>query len=328
MGARLQRFLRSAPAHDERPRPHAAGNDAQLAASGPNGAFAGHEDRLAEVLLLGHVVVVALHRRPVQRERRQQPPQRGEDARHHQAPVLQGVALRPGERVDVVREVLHPFLQVGEVLGRQAGEVPFHVALRELREVAPQHVAHAAAAGVEHHPDPVRLVQAHLDEVVAAAERAELPRPLAANVADHLPDPLVTGQDPLEAGPQRIEHVPVRDRLPVGGEADGDRLFNRLADRAQRVGEPGSVEREPRGAHPAADVDADRGRDQRAPGRDHRTDRRPDADVHVGHRRHVTDHDRQPRDRGELLDGRLVDVVGEDPDRDAAPLEHLPHRHD
>ena len=41
-------------------------------------------------------------------------------------------------------------------------------------------IADAARAAVEHHPDALRLVEADLDEVVAAAERAEVLRGRAA----------------------------------------------------------------------------------------------------------------------------------------------------
>src|SRR5512145_2486774 len=57
---------------------------------------------------------------------------------------------------------------------------PFRVPARELDEVGADRVADAAAARVQHDPHAVRLVQAHLDEVVAAAERAELVRPARA----------------------------------------------------------------------------------------------------------------------------------------------------
>ena len=135
-------------------------------------------------------------------------------------------------------------------------------------------------------------------------------------------------QDPLDARPQRVEHL--RRRRPAAGgrrSRRGRRPRSPASHRAQRVGQPRRVERQPRRAHPAADVDADRGRDQRPPRRNHGPDGGPDPEVHVGHRGHVAHHDRQPRDGAELLQRRLVDVVREDLDRNAAPVEHLPHRH-
>ena len=57
------------------------------------------------------------------------------------------------------------------------------------------------------------------------------------------------------------------------------------------------------GDHAAADVDADRGRDHRAPGRDHRADGRADADVGVGHEGDVALDDRQARRLLGLADG-------------------------
>ncbi len=53
--------------------------------------------------------------------------------------------------------------------------------------------------------------------------------------------------------------------------------------------------------HPAADVDADRGRDDRAERRDDAPDRRPDPEVDVGHRRHPLVDEREAGDVRELL---------------------------
>ena len=68
-----------------------------------------------------------------------------------------------------------PFREIGEVLVGQVDEPLAHVLLRQLDEEAADRVADAARAGMEHHPHRIRFVEAELDEVVAAAQRAQLP---------------------------------------------------------------------------------------------------------------------------------------------------------
>ena len=95
-----------------------------------------------------------------------------------------------------------------------------------------------------------------------------------------------------------------RARLAVGVLAEADRHV--AADLREELLQRGFVElvcaeRHARGHHAAADIDADRGGDDRLPRRDHRSDRGADAEVDVGHRRHVVVHDRQAREVDELL---------------------------
>jgi hypothetical protein len=68
-------------------------------------------------------------------------------------------------------------------------------------------------------------------------------------------------------------------------ERSGPRLSGRSCGRQRGLA----------GDHAAADVHTDRGRDDRAQGRDHRADGGADAEVHVGHRGDVLEHDRQAR---------------------------------
>ena len=100
--------------------------------------------------------------------------QRGEHRGEHELAVDARVLLRPLDRLDVVVEELGALAQIGEVAVGQVDLLALHLAPRELDEVRADPVAGAAAAAVEHHPDAVLLVEADLDEVVAAAERAEL----------------------------------------------------------------------------------------------------------------------------------------------------------
>jgi hypothetical protein len=56
----------------------------------------------------------------------------------------------------------------------------------------------------------------------------------------------------------------------------------------------------------ASHASADRRRDDRALRRHHASDRRADAEVHVGHHRDVAEHDRQLRHVLELLARRIL----------------------
>ena len=74
----------------------------------------------------------------------------------------------------VVIAVLGAFREISEVTIRQLDHPAFHVLARQLDEVIRDGVANASATRVQHHPDLVGFVQADLDEVVTAAERAHL----------------------------------------------------------------------------------------------------------------------------------------------------------
>jgi hypothetical protein len=99
---------------------------------------------------------------------------RTEDRGHHQVAVRAREALGPVDGEHVVVEVLGALGEVREVHVGQVVNVPTHVLLREFDEVRADAVADAARATVQHDPDALRLVEADLDEVVAAAERAEV----------------------------------------------------------------------------------------------------------------------------------------------------------
>ena len=89
----------------------------------------------------------------------------------------------------------------------------------------------------------------------------------------------------------------------------GIALRDAAEQRLERVGQLVLGDVELGGDHAAADVDADRGRDHRALGRDHRADGGADADVRVGHEGDVTLDDRQPSRLLGLADGPRVDVA-------------------
>jgi hypothetical protein len=96
--------------------------------------------------------------------------------------------------------------------------------------------------------------------------------------------------------------------------------LDRNAQRAEAVGQVARGQRGLHRGHTAADVDADRRRDDRADGRDHAADGRADPEVHVGHRRDPAVHERHAREVAELRDRLGLDRHAERPalDRHAA----------
>jgi hypothetical protein len=166
-----------------------------------NRALAGHVDVLAEVALLGDVVVVTVHRHVGRRKIRERLAQRVQHLLHHRLAVGARVLLRPADCADVVDEALAPFREVGEVGVRQVDEPPLHIALGALDEVAAELVADAARARVQHHPHRPVLIEAELDEVVSGAQRAQVPEPARVRGLGVLVDH--RGVAGLELGPAR-----------------------------------------------------------------------------------------------------------------------------
>ena len=222
---------------------------------------------------------------------------RVDDATHHHLAVQRGELLRPADGAHVVVEVARALLEVREVAVGQIRVVPQRVLLRQLDEHGADRVADAARARMQHEPHRVLLVEADLDEVVAAAERAEVitvvgfrePRVVAAQL----------GELGLESRPCVIDesrHLAPRARIaPARCTAVRHRALDRRAQRPEVVGQVRCGQRGLRGDHAAADVDADRSRNDRLARREHGADGRADAVVHVRHRRDVVEHHRKPR---------------------------------
>src|SRR5215467_4695275 len=183
VGAGAERLRIALAADDVRARAHAAGDDAELALARADRPLAGDVDALAEMRLPLDVVVVAVDRLVRRLESRQFAPQRAEDQIHHLAPVGERVVLRPTDGLDVVVESPGALVEPGQVAVGQMNIPLLHRVARLSDEILADAVAHAAAARVQHHPDVTALVQAYLDEVVAAAERAHLPDPFLPVVA-------------------------------------------------------------------------------------------------------------------------------------------------
>ena len=159
-------------------------------------------------------------------------------------------------------------------------------------------------------------VQADLDEVVAAAERAHLVQRLR-RVRLHR-----RGQV-LEAAPERgpVARVAVGERRGlVLGEPDRHRTLHIGPQAAQVVRQVHGTQRGTDGGHAAADVHPDGGGRDRVAHGDDRADRGALAVVHVRHHRHVLERPRQRGDVVELPHGLGLDRVGAGPQADV----HVP----
>src|SRR4029079_11626670 len=140
-------------------------------------------------------------------------------------------------------------------------------------------LADVARAGMQNDPHVARLIEAQLDEVVAAAERTELLERLRRIVlTDHVEDAqlpealmqLLARLRELQTTNTVAHRV---DRLVVRREADRHTVFDLRTQTMQRIRQIARRQRRTRCRHTAADVHADGGRDDRGLGRNHRTHR-------------------------------------------------------
>ncbi len=141
-------------------------------------------------------------------------------------------------------------------------------------------LAHGARAAVQHQPQAVRLVRLQLDEMVAAAERAELQRSLA----------LLQRLERARAERLGVElgRQAVRPLARVAYERDGSIEAGQHRGRGALVVEHRGLGVEGDGRHAAPDVSADRGGVEGAARGDHR------ADAHVGRQVDVRHHGDPP----------------------------------
>src|SRR3954470_6749832 len=323
--ARMKAFGGAASSHDVAASAHAAGNDAELTGARTNRTLSRQPHRLAEVGLALDVIVMAVHRSAGDLERRQVAPQRVEDDVHHLRAVGGGVVLRPIDGLHVIVEVSGALGEVREIRVRQMNVVALKIFLRELDEVAADRVADAAAAGVQHHPGLALFVEAKLDEVVSAAKRAHLVRP-ARMLANALLHAGVLFENLLQPALEWLDRM--LPRVAMLAEAHGHLALDRRKDLEQLL--LGKIIRRQGEAprhHAAADVHADRGRNDRLDGRDHRAHRRADAQMHIRHGGDVVVDDRQRRDVDELLARRRLELAGIDLDGNTAFADFLDDRH-
>jgi hypothetical protein len=175
--------------------------------------------------------------------------------------------------------------------------------------IVPMKVAHAARARVQHEPDEARFVQAHLDEVVARAQRPQMLDVVGLRELRVVTAQL--GELRLELSPRRVHRagrlLPRTGVAAAGLAAVRHRALDGRAQRAQVVGQVLGRQRGLAGDHAAADVHAHRGRDDGAQRRDHRAHGGADAEVHVGHGRDVLEDDGQARGVGKLAFGLVLD---------------------
>src|SRR5438552_1021373 len=306
-----------APPHDVRARAHAAGNDAEVTRTRAHRSLARHEHLAAPVTLAVHVVVMAVHRgRPGLERRDPGDASHGADDRvHHEPAIREREVLRPAHGLHVVVEVRRALFEVREVFVGKIGQVLSHVLLGQLDEVRADLVTHSARAAVEHEPHVVGLVQAHLDEVVACPEGAEMHD--VVRVLD-LP---VLARDRLEPRLEPLPGLELRRRrvLPRTLVAAARRTavrhsaLDRRAHLAQVVRQVARGQRSTDRRHAAPDVDADGGRDDGPDGRDDAADGRSHTPVDVRHRRHPPAHARQSRHVVELLGRCVLEADAADP---------------
>ena len=179
----------------------------------------GQQDVGAEMALSAQVVVVAVHCGGVGPEAGQHRPDGLQHELHHGGAVARGVLLAPLHRLDVGVEGRLAFAQVGQIPVGQGNVVGLRLFLRQADVVAADAVADAAAAAVQHDPHPIGLVEAYLDEVVAAAEGAELLLLPAGFAGLHAVAFGEAAAHALVAGRQGVDGGPPRARGPHGARS-------------------------------------------------------------------------------------------------------------
>ncbi len=323
MAAGTERFLVAQPSHDEALGAHRAGNDAQLPFLRRHRPFARHQHFSPKMLLALHIVVVAVHRFQAGFKRfAQRLASRTDHCQHHQLAVLPGVVLRPLHRFDVVGEMAAALLEIRKVLVRQVGQVLAHVCLGQFDEQVANGIAHAPGAAVQHEPDAVGLVQAHLDEMVAAAQRPQVMTVIG------LLQPRVLVGDGLEA-PGQLRPGLVRLGWHIGpgalvtfaeGLAMRHGVLDGIAQAMQVVRQVAGVQRRARGDHAAADIHTHRSGNDCANRGNDAADGRALAQVHVRHNCQVLEDERHLGRVEQLLAGIVFDryAVGPQLDRLAA----------
>ena len=222
--------------------------------------------------------------------------------RHHRLPVHIGIILRPPDGFDVILEQVGAFAQVRQVLIRQVSDMVLaHILLGLADEPHANDIADAARPGVQHHPHLVAFIQANLQKVVAATERASLPGGrFQQGYFPALGDPRVLFLQPLDEFLVAIRQRPQRGL--VHAKTDRNRRLDVHTDLAQALGQVAGVDAiEPRGHHPAADVDSNRGGNDDLPSRDDAAHRRAQPPVHIGHDRDMMVDEWHLRDVDQLL---------------------------
>src|SRR5260221_4464543 len=109
---------------------------------------------------------------------------------------------------------------------------------------------------MQHHPGAILLVEAELDEMIAAAQRAELVYP-ARLLAGAFLDARMALQDPRQGLLEALGRIRARITIVVALETDGNVARDLVEHLAQRsLVHLVAGERQPARDHAAADVDA------------------------------------------------------------------------
>ena len=164
---------------------------------------------------------------------------------------------------------------------------------------------------MQHGPDVAGLIKANLDEMVAGSQRAEVAGVVARQcLGVLLGNPAVAGAEIIFPKPPNVVgNIPPSAAVvgpaivgaPVRDGCFDCRTKSRKVIRQIARGEA-CLDRH----HAAADVHADRCRDDRALGRNHRADRRSHPPMAVGHDREVLVDEGQQRDIVKLLTGFVL----------------------
>ena len=229
------------------------------------------------------------------------------------SPVLQRERLGPPQvrdvRIELGRVALQPRqLGIVERGSQTLVQVHRHLGVQR-RELVPG----PPGSRVQQDPRSAVLVGRQLDEVVPRPERPELrlgPLRLRERCGRRV------ARHPRPRG--------VGELRPALAHARGDRSLAVMDPRLGVFHGPRSREIDLPGRHAAPDIDADRRRDHRRLGRDHRPDRGPVAEVSIGHQRDGHSQDGQQGSLLRLLPGLFVQDRSPRPDPDPF-TEYLDH---
>src|SRR5690348_9781710 len=178
----MEAFRLSLPAHDIRTRSHTAGDNSHIAFAGTDGSLTRHKDVFAVMRFARHIIVVAIDRLQLRRERTDFSARTdsGDNLLHHHVAIQTREILRPMDRFDIIIEMLAAFREVAKIPVRQMNKHSLHVLSSDLDEVATHSIANSPRTAMEHEPHRIRLIQAHFDEVIAGAKSTQMVRVVAA----------------------------------------------------------------------------------------------------------------------------------------------------
>ncbi len=230
---------------------------------------------------------------------------------HHHLAVVVRIILRPAHRLQIVVIMTTAFAEIGEIAIGKMGNMLLHIFLRQRNKQRADRIAHAARAAVQHHPDPIGLIEADLDKVVACAERSQM---LVVIGFQQLRIALC--QALKSSGQPRPVRIDVRRRLmpcsfiPFASAAAAPvrhGLLDGAAQAQQAVRQIGCHQRGAYRDHATADVDADGRRNNGAQRRDHAANGGAFPQMHIRHNGHVFKNKRHAGRIQQLLFGFWLD---------------------